>query len=56
MQELLQRAEAAVHEAKSNLEAEQDRLLHIAGMVQHFHKQIMQVLPKIPGEQGPAGM
>ena len=52
LQELQQRAEAAVHEAKSKLETEQDRLLHIAGMVQLFHEQIMQVLPKVPGGRG----
>ena len=53
LQELQQRAEAAVHEAKGTLEAEQDRLLHIAGMVQLFHEQIMQVLPKISSGHGP---
>ena len=56
LQELQQRAEAAVHEAKGTLEAEQDRLLHIAGMVQLFHEQITQVLPKVPSGRGPTEM
>ena len=56
LQELQQRAEAAVQEAKGTLEAEQDRLLHIASMVQLFHEQITQVLPQIPSGRGPTGM
>lgn len=47
MQELQQRAEAAVEEAKATLESEQNRLLHMAGIVQQFHEQIMQVLPEL---------
>ncbi len=56
LQELQQRAEAAVHEAKNLLEAEQDRLLRIAGMVQLFHEQILQVLPKVSSGQDPTEM
>ncbi|CAK0784678.1 hypothetical protein CVIRNUC_007882 [Coccomyxa viridis] len=54
--ELQQRAEAAVHEAKNLLEAEQDRLLRIAGMVQLFYEQILQVLPKVSSGQDPTEM
>ena len=56
LQELQQRAEEAVHEAKGTLEAEQDRLLHIAGMVQLFHERITQVLPQVPSGRGPVEM
>ena len=53
-QELQHRADGALREAKATLESEQNRLLHMAGIVQQFHKQIMQVLPEIPSHRQPA--
>ncbi len=53
LQELEQRAEGALHEAKATLESEQNRLLHMAGIVQQFHEQIMQVLPEVPSRRPP---
>ncbi len=51
LQELQNRAEASLQQAKAALESVQSRLLHMASIVQQFHKQIMQVLPQVPSEQ-----
>ena len=54
MQELQDRAEESLQEAKATLESEQHRLLHMAGIVQQFHEQIMQVLPEVSSHRPPA--
>lgn len=40
-----------MQEAKETLAAEQNRLLHLAGIVQQFHEQIRQVLPEVPSKR-----
>lgn len=51
VQELQHRADEALQEAKATLESKQNQLLHMAGIVQQFHEQIMQVLPEVPGHR-----
>ena len=54
LQALQHQTEAALQEAKATLESEQNRLLHMAGIVQRFHEQIVQVLPEVSHYRPPA--